>query len=39
MIRRGPIQRVAAALTNMPDAGHRLFDFDGYLERETMGER
>jgi hypothetical protein len=39
MIRRGPIQRVAAALTNMPDAVRRMFDFDGYLERETMGER
>ena len=39
MTGRGPIQRGSDALTNMPDAVRRMFDFDGHPERNEMGER
>ena len=39
MTRRQPIQCIAVAVANMPDAVRRMFDFDGYLERNVMGER
>jgi len=35
----GSIQRGSDALTSMPDAVRRMFDFDGRPERYEMGER